>query len=136
MQFKTLIALGAIALLAGCATQPPEPLSARLEGKTPDQRREILRVACLNEAEWDLDQVAARQPLSRQHDFKHANTTMETRHLKRLCHALPTGAADEVAASCGQELAEHADPASPAGSAHLGRLRAICEAATGTKIGI
>ncbi len=41
-------------LLAACATQsgPPPTLAQRLEGKTPSERQEILRLACLTEAQW------------------------------------------------------------------------------------
>lgn len=51
-------------LLAACAIQPgPTPtLAERLQGKTPQERQEILRLECLTEAQWrDTQRRAARR---------------------------------------------------------------------------
>ena len=65
-----IIALMAVGLSA-CASTPSIPLAQRLEGKTPEDRQETLRRACLTEADWNLDQTAARMPANMQHRHRH-----------------------------------------------------------------
>jgi len=41
-------------LLSACVGQasPPKTLAEKLEGKTPQEKQEVLRLACLTEAGW------------------------------------------------------------------------------------
>lgn len=40
--------------LAACASTPQQTLQEKLQGKSPAERKEILRLACLNEAEQTI----------------------------------------------------------------------------------
>lgn len=74
-------------LLATCAASPPKPLTEQLAGKSPEDRQEILRLACLNEAEYATREHAARvRPFSMKH--RHISDTRETRRLKAICREM------------------------------------------------
>lgn len=74
-------------LLAACATEPPKPLAAQLEGKTLEEKQEILRLACLNEAEYSTkEQKKKLRPYSTRH--RHISDTSETSRLKTLCREM------------------------------------------------
>jgi len=50
---KSIIPVAAFMLLAGCAqSTPPQTISQKLEGKSASENAEVLRLACLNEAEY------------------------------------------------------------------------------------
>lgn len=137
-----IIVLFAVAL-SGCASPPTVPLAQRLEGKTPDDRQEILRRACLTEAEWDLDRAAARQPINAQHRYRDSNITRETSHLKVLCRemaALPaipgrspieTKRRADLADKCRGEIDDHLDLRSKESITHMSRMQEVCEGMTG-----
>jgi hypothetical protein len=137
-----IIALMAVGLSA-CASTPSLPLAKRLEGKTPDERQEILRRVCLTEAEWDLDRAAARQPINAQHRYRDSNTTRETSHLKELCREMAnlpaiagrspieTKRRADLAEKCRRETDDHLDLRGKESAAHMVRVQEICEAMTG-----
>lgn len=137
-----IIVLFAVAL-SGCASTPTVPLAQRLEGKTPDDRQEILRRACLTEADWDSDRTAARLPISAQHRYRDSNTTRETSHLKALCREMAdlpaikgrspieTKRRADLAEKCRRETDDHLDLRSKESAAHMVRVQEICEAMTG-----
>jgi len=137
-----IIALTAVGLSA-CAAPPSVPLAKRLEGKTPDERHETLRRACLTEANWNLDQTAARMPANMQHRYRDSNSTRETSHLKELCRELAdlpaiagrspieTKRRAELAEKCRREADDHLDLRSKESAAHMVRVQEICEAMTG-----
>lgn len=137
-----IIALMAVGLSA-CASTPSIPLAQRLEGKTPEDRQETLRRACLTEADWNLDQTAARMPANMQHRYRDSNTTRETRHLKELCRemaALPaikgrspieTKRRADLAEKCRREADDHLDLRSKESVAHMSRMQEVCEGMTG-----
>lgn len=77
-------------LLSACASgQPPQTLSEKLEGaKTAEEKQEVLRLACLNEAEWSEDQKKKKHRLHRHHFNSYLNSTEETRRLKTLCREM------------------------------------------------
>ncbi|ARJ66164.1 hypothetical protein WV31_11070 [Magnetospirillum sp. ME-1] len=137
-----IIVLFAVAL-SGCASTPTVPLTQRLEGKTPDDRQEILRRACLTEADWDLDQTAARMPANAQHRYRDSNTTRETSHLRALCREMAdlpaikgrspieTKRRADLAEKCRRETDDHLDLRRKESAAHMARVQEICEAMTG-----
>lgn len=74
-------------LLAACATEPPKPLAEQLAGKTPEEKQEILRLACLNEAEYSTKEHKKKlRPYSVKH--RHISDTSETSRLKTLCREM------------------------------------------------
>lgn len=90
MKQKTIITLALAVLLSACAqTAPPQTLSEKLEGKTPEEKQEVLRLACLNEAEYSVDKKKAEH--RRRYGSKriqHVRDTEETRRLKTLCREM------------------------------------------------
>jgi hypothetical protein len=132
-----------MAALAACTSTPREPLATRIEGKTPEERQETLRRACLTEANWDSDWAASRQPIAAQNRYRNSNTTRETRHLKELCRemaALPAiqgrspieiRRRSDLAEKCRREIDDHLDIRSKESADHMLRMQEICEAMTG-----
>lgn len=53
MNRKYLVMAGLLALSA-CASEPSQTLEQKLQGKSADEKKEVLRLACLNEAEWPI----------------------------------------------------------------------------------
>ena len=91
MKNRLSIALTFATLLAACAqtSSPQQTLSQKLEGKSAEERQEILRLACLNEAEYATDtkktQHQRRYGAKRVHMVR---DTQETAQLKTLCREM------------------------------------------------
>lgn len=140
-----IIALMAVGLSA-CASTPTVPLAKRLEGKTPDERHETLRRACYTEANWNLDQTAARMPANMQHRYRDSNSTRETTHLRELCSELAdlpavrgrspveTRRRADLAEKCRRETDDHLDGRSRESAEHMARMQEICEGMTGFEL--
>ena len=79
-----MIVLAALALGA-CTSQPPPTLDEKLAGKTPGEKREVLRVACLNEAEHLGNET---KEIRTPHGVKLDQSTPQTRRLKEICRAM------------------------------------------------
>ena len=78
-------------ILAACSgvQSEPETLSQQLEGKSPEEKREILRLACLNEAEYTTDIKKSQH--TRRHGARHrqmVKDTPETKNLKTICREM------------------------------------------------
>ena len=85
---KKLICITTLSFLMGaCASQPQKSLTEQLTDKTPTEKQEILRLACLNEAEYSTD---VRKAYYRTHTVKHWNVddTNDTIRLKTLCREM------------------------------------------------
>ncbi len=53
MTRNTILVFSLAALLSACGQSlPAKSLSEKLQGKTPEEKQEVLRLACLNEAEY------------------------------------------------------------------------------------
>ncbi len=81
MKSRMIVPL-ALSLLAGCAQEPPQTLDEKLAGKTPEERQEVLRLECLNEAEH----IGNRPP--KRHLSRHAHIprdSEQTQRLKNIC---------------------------------------------------
>lgn len=88
MKQKTMITLALAVLLSACAqSTPPQTLSEKLAGKTPEEKQEVLRLACLNEAEYTtkIKKAKYRGPSKRKHLVQ---DTEETKRLKTLCREM------------------------------------------------
>ncbi len=75
--------------LSACGSTQPQTLSEKLEGKTPEEKQEVLRLACLNEADYTTYQKKAEY--RRRYSSKRANhiqDTEETKRLKTLCREM------------------------------------------------
>lgn len=77
--------------LSACAQQsaPPETLSQKLQGKTPQEKQEVLRLACLNEAEYTTKIKKAKYARTYGAKRKHlVQDTDETARLKTICREM------------------------------------------------
>lgn len=85
---RKLISVVVLSLLTtACATEPPKPLTEQLTGKSAEEKQEILRLACLNEAEYSTkEQKKKLRPYSTRH--RHISDTSETSRLKTLCREM------------------------------------------------
>lgn len=89
MKSKITIMMLAVMLSACASGQPPQTLSEKLsDAKTAEEKQEVLRLACLNEAEWSEDQKKKKHRLHRHHFNNYLNSTEETRRLKTLCREM------------------------------------------------
>lgn len=70
---------------SACTSQPPPTLDEKLAGKTPKERLEVLRVACLNEAEHLGNETKEIRTV---HGVKSDQTTTQTRRFKDICRAM------------------------------------------------
>jgi outer membrane biogenesis lipoprotein LolB len=91
MEILKSISLVAILLLSACATSssPPPTLSEKLEGRSPQERQEVLRLACLNEAEWQKDQTV-RHRTGKTRSIAAHRYYPEVSQLKALCREMTT----------------------------------------------
>jgi hypothetical protein len=136
--------------LSACGQLPATASSAQgnLSGTTIGERRETLRLACLNEAEWSTKESKKRQPFNTHHITK--AETPDTARLKSLCRAMDElhdfsdqdatrpGALDEarrrLAVACEAEIRAGARRGDPARDAHANRMKRICEEMTHRKM--
>lgn len=140
---KAAIPLITVLLLSACASTPSQTLDQKLSGKTGEDRKETLRLACLNEAEWPIYNSSA---------YKHANTRVkqhiknrynaEVSEMKSLCRKmddLTTADAEEklppqeLANMCADKVAAITQKGN---TEHAARTKHICEEMTGKKIGV
>lgn len=90
MTMNRMICIGLVSVLLGaCATEPAKPslpLSEQMAGKTPEEKKEILRQACLEEAK---DSTIRRKERYRGRFMRHRlGNTDETQRLKALCQIM------------------------------------------------
>jgi hypothetical protein len=86
MMRKMLLTIALTGLLAACAQSTPEKtLSEQLEGKTPEERQEVLRLACLNEAEHTGNKPRRATTGHRSH--RHGDSA-ETKRMKDICREM------------------------------------------------
>ena len=86
---RYLLPIAAILLLSACTSQPQQTLDQKLEGKTVEEKQEILRLACLNEADYTTN--IKKSKYRRQYGSKRVNNvqpTDETTRLKTLCREM------------------------------------------------
>lgn len=123
--------------LGACSFPPPQTLDQKLTGKTGEDRKEILRLACLNEAEW---------PIYNSISYKRANTKIkrsiknrynsEVSEMKILCRQmddLTSVNAEEKLSSkrltkmCEAKIAAKKEKDRKGGAEHADRIKHICD---------
>lgn len=87
---KKITTILALALtVSACATNTSQlTLDEKLQGKSAKEKKEILRLACLNEAEWSSYKEKKKHRLHRHRFNQYLNSTEETRRLKTLCREM------------------------------------------------
>ncbi|MBS0207764.1 MAG: hypothetical protein JSS27_02310 [Planctomycetes bacterium] len=89
MNRRTTVALTFVILLFGCSQPAQQSLDEKLADKTPEEKQEILRLACLNEAEYTTR--IKRAKFERQYGGRRLSSvhnTSETNRLKQLCREM------------------------------------------------
>ncbi len=138
-----MIAIAVLALSA-CASQPPKTLDQKLQGANAIERKEVLRLACLNEAEWPTyHSPAYRQANLRIRRRLEHSYNPEVSDMKALCRkmdALADAGAkkklppEELADICSENISAKMRKSRRGGADHAQRIKKICEAMTKQKI--
>lgn len=140
---KAIIISTALIVLSACASQPPKTLDQKLaETTSAADRKETLRLACLNEAEWPVrstkNHFTGRHASQRWQDQLRRNP--EVREMKSLCRQmddLTTVDAEEklppkaLAKTCASMVTEKKGKERNGGIDHAARTQRICEEMTG-----
>lgn len=142
---RKIVLMLPLILLAACDSQPPMTLDQRLaESSTLADRKETLRLACLNEAEWPATQTKRRSVGRRgAHALMRAKNAPEIQEMKSLCRQmddLTTIDAEEklpakdLAKVCAVKVADKKQKDLGGSAAHAARMQRICEEMTGVKV--
>lgn len=139
---RTLLIATTLLVLGACALQPSKTLEQKLtEATAPKDRKETLRLACLNEAEWPASlqkiRTTGRHGMQQRQRLKRAPEITEMKALCRQMDDLTTADAEEklppkeLAASCTAKVTAKEGKGWPE---HAQRIEKICEEMTGRKI--
>ncbi len=139
-----LMAAIAVLALGACVSQPAKTLDQKLQGANREERKEVLRLACLNEAEW---------PTYHSPGYKQGNVRIRRRleysynpevsDMKALCREMDaladTGAKKklppvELADICAEKISAKLRKGRKGGADHAQRIEKICEEMTGQKL--
>ena len=136
---KKYISLLGIFVLSACASQPPQTLAQQLQGKSVEDKKEILRLACLNEAEWPIYNSSgyhSANPRLKSHiRFSYNEEVSTSKALCRKLHEVNDAKKKRDLAKKGESLIattleKHGDAATD----HAARTKQIYEYMTGQKI--
>lgn len=142
---KAIIISTALILLSACASQPPQTLDQKLsESTTAADRKETLRLACLNEAEWPASlqkvRTTGRHGTQQRQRLKRSPEIMEMKTLCRQMDDLSTADAEEklppkeLASACAEKVADKKQKEGKGWTEHAGRIAHICKEMTGQKL--
>ena len=143
---RTLLIATTMLALTACASQPTQTLDQKLaEVTTPADRKETLRLACLNEAEWPVR--STKNPYHGRHASQRRQEQLqrnpEVREMKSLCRQmddLTTVDAEEklplkdLAKACSTKVAAKKQKEGKGWVEHANRVEHICEKMTGQKL--
>lgn len=140
---KTTVLLAATLLLSACAAQstPPLTLDQKLsQTTTQEERKETLRLACLNEAEWPASlqkvRTTGRHGIQQRQRLKRTPEITEMKSLCRQMDDLTTADAEEklppkeLATACAAKVAEKRQKEGKGWTDHANRISQICERMT------
>jgi len=141
---NVLMAAITVLTLGACASQPPKSLDQKLHGANTEERKEVLRLACLNEAEWPTyHSPAYKQGNVRIRRRLEHSYNPEVSDMKALCREMDaladTGAKKklppvELADICSEKISAKMRKSRIGGADHAQRIEKICEEMTGQKI--
>ena len=142
---KTLVIItAATLLLAACASQAPQTLDQKLSASTTAaDRKETLRLACLNEAEWPASlqkvRTTGRHGTQQRQRLKRSPEIREMKSLCRQMDDLTTADAEEklapkeLASACAAKVADKKQKEGKGWIEHAARIQHICTEMTGSK---
>ncbi len=84
MKFSVIMVF--VFALTACTPQPPLSLEQKLSGKSPAEQKEILRIACLSEAEHFTN--PSGKVVRTAHGVKSYQESEQTRRLKTVCREM------------------------------------------------
>jgi hypothetical protein len=144
---RSTILLTTTLLLSACVAQsnPSLTLDRKLsQATTQAERKETLRLACLNEAEWpaSLKKIrnTGRYAMQQRQKFKRSAEIMEMKSLCRQMDDLTTADAEEkllpkeLAAACAAKVAEKTQKEVKGWVDHASRISQICERMIGSSL--
>jgi uncharacterized lipoprotein YmbA len=142
---RTLLIATTLLALAACASEPSRTLDQKLaDATTSADRKETLRLACLNEAEWPASlkkvRTTGRHGMQQRQRLKRAPEIMEMKSLCRQMDDLTTADAEEklppqeLASKCADKVAAKKLKEGKGWPEHAQRIEKICEEMTGRKI--
>lgn len=139
-----LMAAIAVLALGACVSQPPKTLDQKLQGANTEERKEVLRLACLNEAEWPTyHSPGYKQGNSRVRRHIEHSYNQEVSEMKVLCRKMDaladTGAKKKLppvalADICAEIISAKKRKSRMGGADHARRIEKICEEMTGQKL--
>lgn len=139
---KTIILSAVLIGLSACTSEPPKTLNQKLaEAPAPADRKETLRLACLNEAEWPVrstkNHYTGRHASQRRQEQIQRNP--EVKEMKALCRKmddLTTADAEEklppkeLASACAAQVTAKKQKEGKGQSEHADRIAQICKEMT------
>ena len=141
---NSLMIVIAMLALNACASQPPKTLDQKLQGANAEERKEVLRLACLNEASWPTyhspaykqGNVRIRRRLEHTYDPEVSDMKAICREMDTLTDAgVKKKQPPEVLADiCSENISAKMRKSRIGGADHALRMEKICEAMTGQKI--
>ncbi len=143
---KSWMILAATALaLSACASQPPQTLDQKLaETTSAADRKETLRLACLNEAEWPASlqkvRTTGRHGAQQRQRLKRTPEITEMKSLCRQMDDLTTADAEEklppkeLATACVSKVTAKKQKEGKGWAEHADRIAHICKEMTGQKL--
>lgn len=135
----TYLIMAGLFALSACASQPPQTLDQKLAGKTGDDRKETLRLACLNEAEWSIyNSLAYKRANGRVKSHIKMRYNEEVSTSKALCRKMDEASDTQTKKELAQEgqklisvtLEKHGEDAAE----HVARTKQIYGEMTGQKL--
>lgn len=124
--------------VSACATNKPTlTLEEKLQGKSGAERKEVLRLACLNEAEWPIYNSAKYKSGNVKQRMRIKNGyNKEVSEMKSLCRKMTESEASDQAAlfdDCKQKIAAKSEKHGDKAVDHTQRTLQICKEMTGEK---
>lgn len=141
---RTFLIVTAMLALTACASQAVKTLDQKLQGANTEERKEVLRLACLNEAEWPAyHSPAYKQGNSRIKRRLEHTYDPEVSDMKALCRKMDALAdagvkkkqpPEVLADICSENISAKMRKSRIGGADHAQRIEKICEEMTGQKI--
>lgn len=133
---KIIATLTFAALLAGCQVQPQQTLSQKLQGKSPAESKEVLRLACLNEAEA----INPKKRIRRPHSYI-TKESAELKEMKNICRDMNDNynVSNENSISLAKQCEDKIKSDThnkKARTGHFEHMKEICEKMTGQTVNI
>ena len=138
----TLLITASTILLSACASPAQQTLNERLGNKSQVERKEILRLECLNEAEYSTNMYKNNAwPHLRPSRKTYLPDTVETSNLKKLCRKMTDnfatkGSQDkQLANECAAQITDSLNKSKNSlKTGHAQRMKNICEEMTGKSV--